>query len=74
MTLISINKVLQKSNAIYSGGIFVALNDKWNEFLKNGSVLSYLSYVAEKKQKVSGSEKNNAASNSGVNNKGNKYR
>ena len=52
----------------------MALNDKWNEFLKNGSVLSYLSYVAEKKQKVSGSEKNNAASNSGVNNKGNKYR
>lgn len=47
-------------------------NDKWNEFLKNGSVLAYLSYAADKRsQEV---ENKNENSNSGTYNQGNQYR
>ncbi|MEE1026449.1 MAG: hypothetical protein U0L55_05540 [Acutalibacteraceae bacterium] len=48
-------------------------DDKWNEFLKNGSVLAYLSYVAEQKnsQEAEGKIEN---SNSGTDNQRNQYR
>ena len=48
-------------------------DDKWNEFLKNGSVLAYLSYAAEQKnyheEEVKGEN-----SNSGTDNQRNQYR
>ena len=48
-------------------------NDKWNEFLKNGSVLAYLSYVAE--QKNYHKEENKVEnSNSWADNQRNQYR
>lgn len=43
-------------------------NDKWNEFLKNGSVLSYLSYAAQKKKNEKGENKS-ATSDTGSDNK-----
>ena len=48
-------------------------DDKWNEFLKTGAVLAYLSYAAEQKAKREDEQKSEN-SNSGVNNKGNQYR
>lgn len=48
-------------------------NDKWNDFLKNGSVLAYLSYAAAKKNGL-GCENKNEASNSGTDHKGEQYR
>ncbi len=48
-------------------------NEKWNEFLKNGSVLAYLSYVASIKSPER-SEKAGENSNSGTGNKGDGYR
>lgn len=47
--------------------------DKWNEFLKSGSVLAYLSYAAEQKnhRKDEGKSEN---SNSGTDNQRNQYR
>lgn len=51
----------------------MTLNDKWNLFLKNGSVLAYLSYASAKKNASEGDNKNETA-NPGVNNKGNQYR
>lgn len=50
--------------------VFVTLNDKWNNFLKNGSVLAYLSYASAKKNALE-CEKKNETSNAGVNNKRN---
>ena len=47
-------------------------NDKWYEFLKSGSVLSYLSYVASKQK--SGSENKNENTNTGSGNKRDQYR
>ncbi len=47
--------------------------DKWNEFMKNGSVLSYLSYVADKNKNLE-AENKYENSNSGLDNKGNQYR
>jgi hypothetical protein len=47
--------------------------NKWNEFLKSGSVLAYLSYVAEQK-KLTKDEQKGENSNSGAHNKGNQYR
>ncbi len=47
-------------------------NDKWNNFLKNGSVLAYLSYLASKKPSE-GSEKNSENQNSGLSNQGNTH-
>ncbi len=49
------------------------VDDKWNEFLKNGSVLAYLSYVAEQNKKTRDEQKVEN-SNSGINNQGNQYR
>ncbi len=43
---------------------------KWNEFLKSGSVASYLEYAAEQK-KLLKDEQKGENSNSGTNNKGN---
>lgn len=63
----------QKSNPIFSGGIFVTFNDKWEAFLKSGTVASYLSYAKEKNKKALECENKNEPSNSGVNNKGNGY-
>ncbi|MBQ4155013.1 MAG: hypothetical protein IJE01_07465 [Clostridia bacterium] len=48
----------------------MTLNDKWNNFLKNGSVLAYLSYASAKKNALE-CEKKNETSNAGVNNKRN---
>lgn len=48
-------------------------DDKWNEFLKTGSVLAYLSYVAEQKAKKE-DEIKSENSNSRVDYKGNQYR
>lgn len=48
-------------------------DDKWNEFLKSGSVLAYLSYVAEQ-NKTTRDEQKGENSNSGINNQGNQYR
>lgn len=45
-------------------------DNKWNEFLKSGSVLAYLNYAAEQK-KISKDEQKGENSNSGTNNKGN---
>ena len=45
-------------------------NDKWDNFLKNGSVLAYLSYIADKKQKALEREKQNETSNARADNKG----
>lgn len=47
--------------------------DKWNEFLKNGSVLAYLSYAAENKNSLEGENKYEN-SNSGSDNQRNEYR
>ena len=47
-------------------------NDKWNEFLKNGSVLAYLSYAADKKSQEE--QKKNENTNSGTYYQGNQYR
>lgn len=51
----------------------MTLNDKWNNFLKNGSVLAYLSYAATKQNPLE-CEKKDEASNSGADNKGNQCR
>ena len=48
-------------------------NKKWNEFLKNGSVLAYLSYAATKNKSLE-EKKNNETSNTRTNNKRNQYR
>lgn len=47
-------------------------NEKWEEFLKSGSVLSYLSYASEKNKMEGESKYEN--SNSGTDSKGNQYR
>ncbi len=49
------------------------VDDKWNEFLKNGSVLAYLSYVAEQKN-YHKDEVKIENSNSGTDNQRNQYR
>ena len=46
---------------------------KWNEFLKSGSVNAYLAYVNEKNLSRK-DEIKNENSNSGTNNKRNQYR
>lgn len=46
------------------------VENKWNEFLKNGSVLAYLSYAAEQ-NKSTKDEQKGENSNYGANNKGN---
>jgi len=48
-------------------------DEKWNEFLKSGSVLAYLSYVAEHK-KSHKEEMKIENSNSGIDNQRNQYR
>ena len=48
-------------------------DDKWNEFLKNGSVHAYLSYVAEQKNNQE-DERKVENSNSGTDNQRNQYR
>jgi hypothetical protein len=49
-------------------------DDKWNLFLKNGSVLSYLSYVADKNKMALECEKKSETSNARTDNKGNQCR
>ena len=51
----------------------MTFNDKWEAFLKSGTVASYLSYAKEKNKKALECENKNEPSNSGVNNKGNGY-
>lgn len=48
-------------------------NAKWDEFLKNGSVLAYISYVAEQKKSREESFKSENT-NSGTDNQRNQYR
>lgn len=48
-------------------------DDKWNEFLKNGSVLAYLSYVAQQKNNQE-DERKIENSNSGTDNQRSQYR
>ncbi len=48
-------------------------SDKWEAFLKNGSVLAYLSYVADKKSNPLECGKKHETTNARVNNKGNEH-
>lgn len=47
-------------------------DEKWNEFLKNGSVLAYLSYVASISNRQEG-EQSNENSNARPDYQGNEY-
>lgn len=51
----------------------MTLNERWNEFLKNGSVLAYLSYVSQKRTQTGGEVKN-ADAGQRLDNKGNQFR
>lgn len=51
----------------------MTLNEKWNNFFKNGSVLAYLSYAAAKQNPLE-CEKKDEASNARADNKGKQRR
>ncbi len=52
----------------------MAFTDKWESFLKSGSVESYLNYVFEKNKMALECENKGETSNAGSNNKGNTNR